>query len=108
MSEEALHIAEERCEAKAREKRKKRKAIPNWIQLQRIISRDKKTLLKWTVKEVEENRSRGKIQNGKHEITSRKRGIKRKFHARKGMIKDRKCKNLTETEDIKKRHGKNI
>ena len=29
--------------------------------------------------------------------------IKRKFHARMGMIKDRKSKDLTEAEEIKKR-----
>ena len=29
--------------------------------------------------------------------------IKRVFHARMGMVKDRKCKDLTETEEIKKR-----
>ena len=29
--------------------------------------------------------------------------IKRKFHARMGMIRDRKSKNLIEAEEIKKR-----
>ena len=31
------------------------------------------------------------------------RDTKRTFHTKKGSIKDRKCMDLTETEDIKKR-----
>ena len=37
------------------------------------------------------------------EIASRKLEIPRVFHAKMGTIKDRNCRDLTETEDIKKR-----
>ena len=48
-------------------------------------------------------RSRGKQQNGKTRDLFKKIGdIKGTFHARMGTIKDRKSKDLTESEEIKK------
>ena len=46
-------------------------------------------------------RNRGKEQNGKDEISSRKLEIS--FHSKMGSIKDRNGTDLTEAEDIKKR-----
>jgi len=48
-------------------------------------------------------RSNGKQQNGRLQISLRKLGIKGRFQVRMGTIKDRISKNLTETEEIKKR-----
>ena len=49
-------------------------------------------------------RNRGKEQNGKDEISSKKmRDTKGIFHAKMGSIKDRNGMDLTESEDIKKR-----
>ena len=48
-------------------------------------------------------RSNGKQQNGRLQISLRKLDIKGRFHVRMGTIKDRNSKNLTETEEIKKR-----
>ena len=46
-------------------------------------------------------RNRGKQQNGKDEITSRKLEIP--FHAKMGLIKDKNGMDLTEAKDIRKR-----
>ena len=48
-------------------------------------------------------RNRGKQQNGKDEISSRKLDTKGTFHAKMGSIKDRNGMDLTEAEDIKKK-----
>ena len=48
-------------------------------------------------------RNRGKQQNGKDKISSRKlRDTKGTFHAMMGLIKDRNGLDLIEAEDIKK------
>ena len=47
-------------------------------------------------------RSNGKQQNGRLQISLRKLDIKGRFHVRMGTIKDRNSKNLTETEEIMK------
>ena len=52
-------------------------------------------------------KQRGKIEWGRLEISLRKLEIS-KFHARMGMVKDRKGKDLTETEEIKKRWHRRI
>ena len=39
------------------------------------------------------------------EISSRKLEISRELHAKMGIVKDRNSKDLTETEEIKKRYG---
>ena len=49
-------------------------------------------------------RNRGKEQNGKDEISSKKmRDTKGIFHAKMGSIKDRNGMDITEAEDVKKR-----
>ena len=50
-------------------------------------------------KEVEENNTKGKTRD----FFKRTGDIKGTLHARKGMIKDRNSKDLTEAEEIKKR-----
>ena len=49
-------------------------------------------------------RNRGKKTEWERlEISSRKLETKATFHAKMGSIKDRKCMDVTETEDTKKR-----
>ena len=47
-------------------------------------------------------KDRGKQQNGKEQRSLQERDTKGTFHAKMGSIKDRKGKDLTEAEDIKK------
>ena len=97
MSKEALHIAEERREAKNKGKRER--CIQLNADFQIIIRRDKKVFLNEQSIEVEGN-------NRMIETTDlfKKIGyIKGLFHARMGMIMDRNGKDLAEAEDIKKR-----
>ena len=68
-------------------------------ELQRIARRDKEDFLNEQCKELEENNRMGKTRD----LFKKTGDIKRVFHARMGMVKDRKCKDLTETEEIKKR-----
>ena len=71
-------------------------------EFQRIAGRekkDKKAFLSDQCKQTEENNRMGKTRDLFKEI----RDIKGIFHAKMGLIKDRKCMDLTEAEDIKKR-----
>ena len=86
LSEEALQIAKERY--------KHLKA-----EFQRIARRDKKAFLSDQCKEIEENNRMGKTRN----VFKNIRDTKGMFHAKMGLIKDRNCTDLTETEDIRKR-----
>ena len=66
-------------------------------EFQRITRKDKKAFINGQCKEIEENRM------GKTRDLFKKTGdIKGTFHARMGMIKDRKTKDVTETEEIRK------
>ena len=47
----------------------------------------------------EENNRMGKARD----LFKKIRDTKGKFHAKMGSIKDRNCRDLTETEDVKKR-----
>ena len=67
-------------------------------EFQRIARRDKKALLSDQCKEIEEKNTMGKTRD----IFKKIRDTKGTFHAKMGSIKDRKCMDLTETEDIKK------
>ena len=69
------------------------------VEFQRIARRDKKAFLNEQCKEIEENNRMGKIRDLFKKIGD----IKRTFHARMGMIKDRNSKDLTEAKEIKKR-----
>ena len=97
MSEEALQIAEERREGKNKQVRKRYTQLNT--EFQRIAKRDKKAFFNELCKEIEENNRISKTSG----ISKKTGDIKETFHARMGTKKDRKGKNLTETEEIKKR-----
>ena len=64
-----------------------------------MARRDKKAFLGDQCKEIEENNRMGKTRD----LFKKMRATKGTFHAKMGLIKDRKCMDLTEAEDIKKR-----
>ena len=64
--------------------------------------RDKKALLSDQCKEIEENNRMGKTRD----LFKKIRDTKGTFHAMMVSIKDRKCMDPTETEDIKKKRSK--
>ena len=68
-------------------------------EFQRIARRHKKGFLSDQCKEIEENNRMGKTRD----LFKKIRHTKGIFHAKKGTIKDRSGKDLTEAEDIKKR-----
>ena len=68
-------------------------------EFQRIARRDKKAFLSDQCKEIEENNRIGKTSD----LFKKIRDTKGTFHAKMGSIKDRKGRDLTEAEDIKKR-----
>ena len=68
-------------------------------EFQRTARRDNKAFLNEQWKEIEENNRMGKIRD----FFKKTGDIKGTFHASMGTIKDRNSKDLTETEDIKKR-----
>ena len=67
-------------------------------EFQRIAKRDKKAFLIDQCKEIEKNNRMEKTRD----LFKKIRDTKGTFHAKMGSIKDRKCMDLTETEDIKK------
>ena len=97
MSEGVLQIAEKRREIK--DKGEKERYIYLNAEFQRIARRDKKAFLSDQCKEIEENNRVGKTRV----LFTRIRDTKGIFHAKRNTIKDRHGKDLTETEDIKKR-----
>ena len=58
-----------------------------------------KTFLGHQCKEIEENNRMGEIRD----LIKKIRDTKGKFHVKMGTIKDKNCRDLKETEDIKKR-----
>ena len=68
-------------------------------EFQITASRDKKAFLCDQCKEIEENNRMGKTRDRFNKI----RDTKGTFHAKMSTIKDRKGRDLTEAEDIKKR-----
>ena len=68
------------------------------VEFQRIAKRDKKAFLNDQCKEIEENNTMGKTRD----IFKKNRYTKGIFHAKVGSIKDRKGREITEAEDIKK------
>ena len=95
-SEETLHIAEERREAKSKEEWERYTQLK--AELQRIARRHKKAFLNEQCKEVEENNGMGKSRDCFKKIGD----IKGTLHAKMATIKDRNGKDLTEAEEIKK------
>ena len=94
---EALQIAENRREAKSKGEKERYTHLN--AEFQRISRRHKKAFLSDQCKEIEENNRMGKTRDLLEKIRDTK-GI---FHAKMGSIKDRNGRDLTETEDIKKR-----
>ena len=82
LSEEALHIAKKRREAKG--KRGKRRYIYLNAKFQRISRRDKKAFLSDQCKELEKNNRIGKTR----ELFKKIRDTKGTFHAKMGSKKD--------------------
>ena len=97
MSEEALQIAEKRREAKGKGEKESYTYLN--AEFQRLARRDKKAFLSDQCKEIEENKRMEKTRD----LFKKIRDIKRTFHAKMGLIKDRNGLDLTEAEDIKKR-----
>ena len=97
MSEEALQIAEIRREMKGKEE--KERYIHLNVEFQRTARRYKKASISDQCKEVEENNTMGNSKN----LFKKVRYTKGTFHAKMDTIKDRKCMDLTHTEDIKKK-----
>ena len=97
LSEEALQRAEERREGKSKGEKERYTHLN--AEFQRIAKRDKKAFFNEQCKEIEENNRISKTSG----ISKKTGDIKETFHARMGTKKDRKGKNLTETEEIKKR-----
>ena len=97
MSEEVLHIAEKRREAKGKGEREGYTQLN--AEFQRIARRDNKAFLYEQCKKIQENNRMGKTRDLFKKIVD----IKRTFHARMGTMKDINDKDLTEAERIKKR-----
>ena len=68
-------------------------------EFQRIARRDKKAFLRDQCKEIEENNRMGKAKD----LFNKIRDTKGKFHAKMGSIRYRNGRDLTETEDVKKK-----
>ena len=100
LSEEALQIAMKR---KAKGKGEKERYTHLNAEFQRIARRDRKAFLSNQCKEIEENNRMEKTRD----LLKKIRYTKGTFHAKKGSIKDRNGKDLTEAEDIKKYIQKN-
>ena len=86
-----------RREAKSKVEKERYKHLN--AEFQRIARRDKKAFLREPCKEVEENNRMGKTRD----LFKKIRDTKGTFHTKMGSIKDRKGRDVTEAEDIKKR-----
>ena len=84
LSGEALQRAEKRREAKGKGEKERYKHLN--AEFQRIARRGKKAFLSEQCKEIEENNRMGKTRD----VFKKIRDIKGTFHAKMGMIKDRK------------------
>ena len=93
----ALQIAGKRRKAKSKGEKKRYSHVN--AEFQRIARRDKKAFLSDQCKEIEENNRMGKTRD----LFKKIRDTKGILHANMGSTKDRKCMDLTEVEDNKKR-----
>ena len=84
LSEEALQISVKRREEKSKGENERYKHLN--AEFQRIARRDKKAFLSYQCKEIEENNRMGKIRD----LFKKIRDTKGTFHAKMGLIKDRK------------------
>ena len=97
LSEEALQIAVKRPEVKSKGEKESYTHLNT--EFQRITKRDKKAFLSDQRKEIQENNRMRKTRD----LFKKIRETKGTFHAKMGSIKGRNCRDITETEDIKKR-----
>ena len=97
LSEEALHIAEEKREAKSKGERESYTQLN--ADFQRTARRDKNTFFSEQCKEIEENKRMGKTRDLFKKIGA----IKGTFHAKMGTMKHRNGKDLRAAEETKKR-----
>ena len=93
LSEEALHIAKKRREAKGKGEKERYTNLN--AEFQRTARRDKKVFFSDQCKEIEENKRMGKTRDILKEI----RDTKGTFHAKMGTINSRNGTDLTEAED---------
>ena len=99
--EEPLQIAVKRREVKSNGEKERYTHLN--AEFRRIARRDKKDFLSKLFKELEQNNRMGKTRD----LFKKIRDTKGTFHAKMGSIKDRKGRDLKETEDIKKRWQEN-
>ena len=99
MSEEALHIAENRRKAKG--KGGKERCTHLNAEFQKIATRAKKVFLSDQCKEIEENNRMRKTRD----LFKKIRDTKGTFYAR-SVIKNRNSKDQTQEEEIKKKWQK--
>ena len=102
LSEEALHIAETRREARSKKQRRKGKIFPFECRVPKNSKRDKKDFFSDQCREIEENNRMGKTRD----LFEKIRDTKETFHAKMGTIKDRDGMDLTKQKML--RGGKNI
>ena len=95
LSVKALQIAKKRREAKGKDERERYTQLN--AEFQRL-ERDKKAFLSEQCREIEENNRTGKIRDLSKKIGD----TNGTFHAKMGTIKDRKGKDITKAEEIKK------
>ena len=95
LSEEDLHIADKRRQAKGKGEGK---IHPSECRVSRVARRDKKAFLSDQCKEIEENKRIGKTRD----LFKKIRDTKGTFHAKMGTINDRNGMDLIEVKDIKK------
>ena len=93
--EKALQIAEKRREMKGKGEKERYTHLN--AELQRTERKDKKVFQSEQSKEIEENNRMGKTRD----LFKKIRDMKGTYHAKMGIIKDRKGMDLTEEEDIK-------
>ena len=96
LSQEAFEVAEERREVKDTGERERCTQLN--AEFQRIARRDKKAFLNEQWEKIQESNRMGKTRD----LFKKTGDIKGTFHARMGMINDRKTKDLTEAEEVKK------
>ena len=97
VSGEALQIAVKRREVKSQGEKERCKHLN--AEFQRIARRDKKAFFNDQCKEIEEKNRMGKTSH----LLKKIRDTKGTFQAKVSSIRDRKCMDLTEAEDIKNR-----
>ena len=96
LSEEALHIAVKRRQAKSKGEKERYNHLNT--ESQKLAKRDKKAFLRDQCKEIEENNRIGKTRD----LFKKIKDTKGTFHGKMGSIKDRNVIDLTEAEDINK------